>query len=77
VATNVGELPQIITNDKNGLVVPPNNLVKLASAIQYLLDNESARQKFGKEGRRIVIKDFSSRVVAKRLGQIYNQHNAY
>jgi glycosyltransferase involved in cell wall biosynthesis len=73
VATNVGAIPEIIKNHKNGILVPPNDAVKLAEGIQYLLDNEDARRKFGQSGRDYVVKNFACDVIAKRLLQIYDE----
>ena len=33
IATNVGALPEVVINEKSGLIVPPNNPQKLAEAI--------------------------------------------
>jgi len=37
VATNVGGIPELITNNETGILVPPNNPEKLANAINDLL----------------------------------------
>ena len=37
VATNVGGIPELITHDKTGILVAPNNPEKLADAINDLL----------------------------------------
>lgn len=71
VATNVGGLPEIVKNYENGILVPPNDPVRLAEGIQYLLDNEQIRRKFGQNGRKEVVKNFSSNVMVKRLNRIY------
>lgn len=71
VTTNVGGIPEVVKNYENGILVQPNDSVNLASAIQYLLDNEETRRKFGKTGRNCVVKLFSSGAVAERFRQIY------
>jgi glycosyltransferase involved in cell wall biosynthesis len=73
VATNVGATPEVVRNYKNGILVPPNDVAKLAEGIQYLLDNEEIRQKFGQEGRKWVVENFSIDAVAERLRQIYQK----
>ncbi len=73
VATNVGGIPEVVRDHKNGILVPPNDAVKLAESIQYLLDNEKVRRKFGEEGRKWMVKNFSSETTAKKLCQIYGK----
>ena len=71
VATSVGAVPEVVQNRENGILVPLNNPLKLAEAIQYLLDNKDIRIKFGKIGRELVIKSFSLEIVVKQLCSIY------
>ena len=73
VATNVGGISDVVRDGKNGILVPPNNAVKLANAIQYLLDNEDIRIRFGREGRKRIVKHFSLEVVVERLCRIYKK----
>ncbi|MEM2506521.1 MAG: glycosyltransferase family 4 protein [Candidatus Aenigmatarchaeota archaeon] len=73
VATKVGAIPEIIKNYENGILVPPNDPLKLAEGIQYLLDNKDEMRKFGKNGRAMVVKNFSCDVIAKKLLQIYSE----
>lgn len=73
VSTTVGGIPEIIQNGKNGLLVPPNNDVKLAEAIQYLLDNEDIRRRFGQSGRQLVMENFFYDVLGKKLCKIYKE----
>jgi L-malate glycosyltransferase len=39
IATNVGGIPEIITHEKNGLLVPSKNHIALSEAILRLLNN--------------------------------------
>ncbi len=47
VATAVGAIPEIVANNKSGLLVPPADSEALAEAIQKLLVNENLRQQLG------------------------------
>lgn len=73
VVTPVGGVPEFIRNFENGLLVPKNNPLKLAEAMQYLLDNRPVRIKLGKAGRKSVVKDFSMEAAAKKLCAIYSK----
>ena len=39
VATDVGGIPDIITNNQSGLLVPPNNVSAMTKAVKKLIDN--------------------------------------
>ena len=71
VSTLVGGIPEIVQNHENGILVPPNNPPKLAEAIQYLMDNKDVRTRLAKEGRKVVVKNFSLDVITSRLCNIY------
>jgi glycosyltransferase involved in cell wall biosynthesis len=73
VATDVGGIHEVVHNGENGILVEPNNTVKLANAIQYLLDNEDVRKKFGEEGRKLVVNSFSTKATVQKLIKIYEQ----
>jgi glycosyltransferase involved in cell wall biosynthesis len=73
IATNVGGIPDVIRDKENGIIVPQNNAHRLAEAIQCLLDNEDVRIKFGREGRKLIMKHFSSEIIGKKLCQIYRE----
>ncbi len=71
VASNVGGIPEIITNGVNGLLVPPDKPDDLANAIISLLDNKEASSEMGKRGRVTVEKTYSFEAVAKQSLEIY------
>ena len=50
IATKVGGVPEIITDKKNGLLIPPNSPVRLSNTINRLLANYNEAKEFGKKG---------------------------
>jgi len=73
IATPVGGIPEVVKNYETGILVPPSDSKALANAIQYLLENEDARLKIAREGRRHVVRGYSLDVAAERLCKIYTQ----
>jgi len=71
IASDIEGIRDIIESGESGILVPPNDPIKLAEAIQFLLDNEYIRIKLGSEGRKKVEREFSWDVIAKRLCEIY------
>lgn len=44
ITTNVGGIPYLIENNRNGLLVSPGNVVEMANAIKRLIGNASLRE---------------------------------
>jgi len=71
ITTPVGANPEVIQNLENGILVPVNDPLRLAEAINLMLDNRDNRIKMGRKGRESVTRNFSVEAVAKRLHKIY------
>jgi glycosyltransferase involved in cell wall biosynthesis len=71
IATTVGGIPEVVRNGENGILVPPDNTIKLAEAIQYLLDNEDLIVRLGQNGRQWAIDNFSMEVIVNKTINIY------
>jgi len=73
VASDVGGIPEIISNLFNGLLVPPKDSKELASAILHLLDDDELRRTLGKNGKKIVEQRFSFAVIGRQCLDIYRK----
>lgn len=73
ITTPVGGNPEIIRNFENGILVPSNDPFQLAKAVNFILDDKAKRIEMGQKGRKLVVKNFSVEVVAKRLLKIYQK----
>ncbi len=71
VATNIGGIPDLIKDGKNGFLVAPNNSQELALKIQELLENKELREKFGKAGREWVSKNFEWNEGIKKFANLF------
>ena len=70
VAPEFGVLKETISHGKNGLLVQPENVDELASALMTLVKDKELRQKLALNGAQTV-KDYDTSVVAPKLSQIY------
>lgn len=52
VATPVGAVPEVITHERNGLLVPVGHVEALADALGQLLENSALRRSLGDSARR-------------------------
>lgn len=59
VASMAGGIPEVITDGKEGLLVPPKNVAELVGAIENLALNSKLRCSMGKAGRETAKKRFS------------------
>ena len=70
VATNVGGIPDIVTHNVNGLLVPPQDARALAMAIEHLFKNTSVRARIRQSGLHQV-SDFDWYHVAPRIFSLF------
>jgi glycosyltransferase involved in cell wall biosynthesis len=73
IATPVGGVPEIIKNHETGILVPPGDPIRLAEAINFLLENEDVRLKMAREGLKLVEEKYSLESACKKLCSIYKQ----
>jgi len=59
IATNVGGIPELIEDGKDGILVPPENPKALARAISNLLENEELREKLSQTAYKKVREKYS------------------
>ncbi len=62
IGSNIGGIPGILTDNDNGILVPPNNPSLLADAISRLSKDDKLRERMGERGRQIAIMHDWSRV---------------
>ncbi|PXY44096.1 glycosyltransferase family 4 protein [Flavobacterium hydrophilum] len=66
VATNVGEIPKIITSNKEGLIVESNNVNQFADALIEFIQNENYRNEAGLMLKQKIIFNFSEESVIQQ-----------
>ena len=72
ITTNVGELPNIIENGKDGLVVDSDNVLSLVNGLKYYLDRSKTRLEHGSALQKKIRQSFSSNtVISQYLTYIY------
>jgi glycosyltransferase involved in cell wall biosynthesis len=71
VASRVGGIPDVITDDLNGYLVEPGDPIAIADRVQKLLADELLRHEMGKYGRQVVEQHFSWEAKAREILQVY------
>jgi len=73
VATSVGGIPEIITHNVNGILVPPNESEKLVTAINDTLANKELRDKLVENAHDYIIRNFTWEVLLPKYIELYEQ----
>ncbi|MFW9848210.1 MAG: glycosyltransferase family 4 protein [Candidatus Thorarchaeota archaeon] len=66
IATDVGGIPEIITHEDNGLLIPPQNSEAIADAIEYLLNHPDEVARLGNNARQHVLHNYDLSITASK-----------
>ncbi len=73
VATDVPAVNELVRHEWNGMLVPPNDPVSLAVAVDRVLMDERLREQLVANGRKWVEENFSEAVVVPKLLAVYEE----
>ena len=73
VASDVDGMHEDITDDVDGILVPPGDASALAQAIQDLITDPARRRRIALAGRRLYERRFSPDVVVPAIGELYGE----
>lgn len=73
VTTNVGGIPEVVHDGKNGLLFNPLDFQGLANKISYLLENPGFAAEIGFSGRQTVEDKFNWQHIVKQVFEVYNK----
>jgi glycosyltransferase involved in cell wall biosynthesis len=73
VVTAVGEIPEVVTHDKEGFVVPKNDSLAFINALQELLDNPNLQATFARQLNEKVVAQYSSEAVLKNYLKLLDE----
>ena len=73
VATQVGGIPEIISDGVDGILVPPADSLALANAIVDLLDDPDRRVRMAGSGREKVLKKFRFQDMVRHYEAVYER----
>ena len=73
VTTNVGGIPETITNGKDGFMCQPFDSRGFSDRVLYLLDHPAAAQEMAFQARRTIVERFDWRIVVQKVLKVYNE----
>jgi Glycosyltransferase len=71
VASQCGGFPEVITNEKNGLLFEPENVTQLTGILSNLLENPELRKNLGRNARKSIETVYNSSIVCKKAESFY------
>jgi glycosyltransferase involved in cell wall biosynthesis len=71
IATDVPGCREIARPGVNALLVPPDDPLPLADAIETLMKDPSLRLRFGRAGRQLAVNEFSSARIGREIVALY------
>lgn len=72
VATNVGGIPELIKNNKNGLLFRPGDKITLRDNILQLIENSDIRFRIGNSAYKTIEKEFTLQSYIIDLSELYS-----
>lgn len=73
ITTNTSGCKDIVKDGYNGIIIPTASSDRLADAIIFLLNNPNIMKEYGKNGRKLVIKEFSEKIVIRDTIKVYQK----
>jgi glycosyltransferase involved in cell wall biosynthesis len=73
VVSSVGNIPSVIEDGKNGLLIEPKNPDSISSALNRIMDNKLLIEKLGKNAHEYARDNFSTEVAVKKLSNVIHE----
>jgi glycosyltransferase involved in cell wall biosynthesis len=73
VSTHVSGIPELIEDGVSGLLVPEQDALALADALQRVLEDSELRSRLGKNGRQKILREFDLDTSARQLAILFEQ----
>jgi len=75
VASNIGQLNDLIQNEKNGFLYPPENIEALSKILLRLKENSHLRQTIGTAAKAHIIQNHTWDIVVSQILSLSNLEN--
>lgn len=73
VATRAGGIPEVVTDNETGLLVPPRDPEALANAILRLYRDRELGRRLARRGYEVVYEKYSAEAMAAKILSLYHQ----
>jgi len=73
VSSGVAGIPELVVENRSGLLIPPGRPTLLAAALGRLVDSPESRRSFGETGRTIVEQEFDASECAAAVAGLFDR----
>lgn len=73
VATRIGGIPEIITDQKSGLLIEPKNSIEIARVVNLLLNDAALRQTYSSALAEVINKKFNFARMLQETATVYER----
>ena len=75
IVTKVGEIPQYLTDGKDAFLVEPDDVVKFANKMEYVVENPDLARRVGLKGKEVVLEKFNYKKQAQKIIDLIEKVN--
>lgn len=72
IGSNIGGIPEVIQDEKTGILLKSNGALALVDAIKRLVNDRELRERMGEEGRKFVIENYAFRGNVDKMIETYS-----
>ena len=73
IASNVGGIPEIIKNNKTGILVSSRNSEEIKTSVEYLIKNPEKARVLGDSLRQEISRDFTQKMMLEKTFSLYRK----
>lgn len=77
VSTAISGIPEVIADQKNGVLVSPGDASALADGLQMLLEEPALRSRLGRAACNTVVRDFDAARTSERMAELLQLESCY
>lgn len=73
IASKVGEIPEMVLNDRTGILTPPKDVDAMTNALSRLIEDTDMARRMGDTGRKIMVENYSWDIICKKIEDEYQK----
>ena len=70
ISTNASAIPEVIKHNYNGILIEPNNIKQMISALKKIQDKKTVKM-FNTNSKKLLLSKFSLNKMYKKTNEIY------